>query len=240
MKYIIGDIHGEYEKLCSLLTVLKKSATEYVFLGDYLDKGRKVKECVDVLIELSGSKKCVFLTGDHEYAWLQYLTGNQRFFDFLLKYGGIQTLESYGEEKMKPEKAKDLLVDKKAVKGILKKHMNFFLKLKFFHEIENEFLCVHGGINPKNKSLPLESHKKEEVVFLRNNFIDSKFLYGGKKIVFGHTAFKEPYVDRYKIGIDTGVAYTDVGYGDLTAFNVAKKEFINHKGEIKTLQSGSV
>ena len=173
--------------------------------------------------------------GDHEFAWLQYINGNERFLDFLLRYGGIQTLESYMGRKFSEEEAKDVLSDKKAIQKLFKKHMEFYLNLKFYHEIDDNFLCVHAGIKPQNKDMPLEGHNKEEMLFLRDDFIYSKFYYKGRKIIFGHTAFKEPYVDEYKIGIDTGAAYEDRGYGNLTAFSITKKEFVNHKGEIKKI-----
>ena len=233
MRYVIGDIHGEYEKLNNLVKVLEKDAAEFIFLGDYVDKGLRIVETIDLLIDLSKSKKCVFLMGDHEFAWLEYINGNERFLDFLLKYGGIQTLESYLGRKFSEEKAKVALSDKGTIQKLLKKHIDFYLNLKFYHEADDNFLCVHGGIKPQNKDMPLEIHNKEELLFLRDDFIYSKFFYNGRKIIFGHTAFKEPYIDEYKIGIDTGAVYEDRGYGNLIAFNVTKKEFVNHKGEIK-------
>ncbi len=235
MKYVIGDIHGEYEKLSELIGYLEKDATEYIFLGDYIDKGRKIRETIDLLIELDKSKKCTFLIGDHEYAWLQYLNGNERFLDFLLNYGGVQTLESYFGRRFTMEEAKLMLTNKKTIQEILKIHIEFYLDLQFYYEVNNEFICVHAGINPQNKDMPLEFHNKEELVFLRNKFIHSKFLFQGRKIIFGHTAFKEPYVDAYKVGIDTGASYGDIGYGNLVAFNITIKEFVNHKGEVKRL-----
>ncbi|MFC1624235.1 metallophosphoesterase [Candidatus Omnitrophota bacterium] len=235
MRYVISDIHGEYEKLNSLMKFLEKDATEFIFLGDYIDKGIHAVETVNLLIDLSKSKRCTFLIGDHEFAWLQYINGDERFLDFLLKYGGTQTLESYMERILSEEEAKAALSDKKAIEKVLKKHIKFYLNLKFYHEAD-DFLCIHAGMKPQNKDIPLEAHNKEELVFLRDEFIYSKFFYNGKRIIFGHTAFKEPYVDNYKIGIDAGAVYEDMGYGNLVAFNINKKEFVNHKGEIKKLQ----
>ena len=173
--------------------------------------------------------------GDHEYAWLQYLNGNQRFFDFLLNYGGLQTLQNYLGRDLTIEEASVFLIERRAIQDFLRMHMNFYSSLKFYYVVNDEFLCVHAGINPENKNTSLEVHNKEELVFIRDKFIHSKFLYNGRKIIFGHTAFKRPYVDKYKIGIDTGATYKEEGYGNLSAFNVSKKEFINNKGEVKKL-----
>jgi len=227
MKYFIGDIHGEYEKLTRLISVLERDAAEYVFLGDYLDKGLKVRETVDFLLELAKTKKCVFLMGDHEYAWKRYFEGEERFYDFLLKYGGPQTIWSYLGKMVSGEETKKLLADKKTMKDILRVHEGFFTGLEPYHEVNGEFLAVHAGIKPEKKDLALADQDTEELVFVRNDFINSKFLYKGKKIVFGHTAFPEPYRDDFKVGIDTGAVYPEMG--NLTAFNAEEKFFVQEK-----------
>ena len=231
MRYVIGDIHGEYEKLRKLIDFLQKDATEYIFLGDFIDKGKNVKETIDLLIDLSKTTKCVFLMGDHEYALLKYLNGDERFLDFLLKYGGLSTLESYLVRTLTMDEARNILNNRNGFRELLGIHIDFYSNLKFYYKVNNEFICVHAGINPKNKDLPIEFHDKEEIVFIRNKFLHSKFLYQERRIIFGHTAFKKPYVDEYKIGIDTGAVYEKEGYGNLVAFNIDRKEFVNHKTE---------
>ena len=50
----VGDIHGEINKLNSLLENLNLEKTDtIVFLGDYIDRGKHSKEVVELLIELS-------------------------------------------------------------------------------------------------------------------------------------------------------------------------------------------
>lgn len=226
MKYVIGDIHGEYKALRKLICHLQKDATEYIFLGDFIDKGKEARTSIDLLVDLSKSIRCVFLMGDHEYAWLKYLEGEERFLNFILNYGGISTLESYLGRKLTMKEARVTLSNRKLIRELLEIHKTFYSNLKFYHQVNNEFICVHAGINPENKDIPLELHDKEELVFIRDKFIYSKFFYQGKKVIFGHTAFKEPYVDRYKIGIDTGIVYSKKG--SLTAFNIDERFFIDH------------
>lgn len=236
MIYVIGDIHGEFEELRSLLGHLKKDATEYIFLGDYVDKGGMSKQSVDLLIALSRAAKCVFLMGDHEFAWFEYLNGNERFADFLLNYGGVRTLESYSGRNLSPEDAREFLSDRGRVRKLLKQHDVFYSDLRLYHYIGNEYICVHGGINPVNADKPLSVHNKEEMVFIRNEFIKSRFLYNGMRVIFGHTAFAEPYVDKYKIGIDIGAVYEEPGFsGRLMAFNVTKGEFIGSDGVVSSM-----
>lgn len=235
MIYVISDIHGEYEKLSSLLPILEKDAKEYVFLGDFVNKGERAKEVISYLTDFAKVRKCTFLMGDHEYAWLQYLAGEERFLDFLIDYGGVATLKSYMGKELDGVQARSILLRKDEAKKFLSEFLKFCAKLKFYHEINSDFLGIHAGINPENKDLSLDEHNKEELMFIRNKFINSKFFYRGHKVIFGHTAFKDPYVDKYKIGIDGGAVYQEDGYGNLLAFNINKGEFVNHNGEIKKI-----
>jgi serine/threonine protein phosphatase 1 len=230
MRYVISDIHGEYEKLAGLISRLEDDASEYIFLGDYSDKGGHTKETINFLTELSRGKKCVFLMGDHEYAWIEYLKGNNKFLQFIFNYGGISTLESYLGRKIDLAEAKVILNDRALLNSTLEIALNFFSKLKFYYEPDKQFVCVHAGLNPDNKGKMLDLHDREELVFIREKFIESRFFFqNNKRIVFGHTAFKEPYSDPYKIGIDTGAVYPE--YGILTALNIDNNSFIQHNGK---------
>jgi hypothetical protein len=67
------------------------------------------------------------------------------------------------------------------------------------------------------------------MVFIRSEFIDSKFLYkGNKRVIFGHTAFEDPYIDEYKIGMDLGAVYSSKAR--LAALNIDKMFFVDHFG----------
>ena len=80
------------------------------------------------------------------------------------------------------------------------------------------------------KDIPLK-----ELLFNRHEFIDSNELYKDKfKVIFGHTAFYQPYVDNFKIGIDTGACYYPKQ--PLTSFCIDQEFFINSKGEINNLE----
>lgn len=68
---IFGDIHGCYDPLKEYFD--KNPFNEnynYIFCGDYLDKGLQNKEVLEFLISLRDKKNCVFLEGNHE-KWLR-------------------------------------------------------------------------------------------------------------------------------------------------------------------------
>ena len=67
----ISDIHGEYDKLCSVLSnVAPDKDDTIIFMGDYIDRGPKSKEVVDKIIEMSNICNCIYLVGSHEYAMM--------------------------------------------------------------------------------------------------------------------------------------------------------------------------
>ncbi len=180
----IGDIHGEINKLNSLLENLNLAKSDtVVFLGDYIDRGKHSKEVIERLIDLSEKVNCIFLKGNHEQMVLKMLkTKSEADIGNWLMNGGNETLNSYG----------DLL-------GMLMLHGKFLKNLKPYY-LTDKYLFVHAGINP-NKSL--EEQNEDDLLWIRDDFIDTKHNLK-QKIIFGHTAFYEPYIENDKIGIDTG------------------------------------
>ena len=81
-----------------------------------------------------------------------------------------------------------------------------------------------------NESKGIQNHPLERYLFVRKDFIESKKMIYGKKIIFGHTACKYPYLDPYKIGIDTGATYDN--YGILTAYEIDSGTFIQNNGVV--------
>ncbi|KAH9417130.1 uncharacterized protein LOC113789988 [Dermatophagoides pteronyssinus] len=75
--YIIGDIHGNLEDLMSLeLTIWKQfpaSGVHYLFLGDYVDRGRWSIECALYLLSMKVlmPKMITLLRGNHEIREIQ-------------------------------------------------------------------------------------------------------------------------------------------------------------------------
>ena len=54
----ITDIHGEYEKLSSLVNFLNPQEKDtIVFMGDYIDRGPKSREVVDKIIGAQSKAK---------------------------------------------------------------------------------------------------------------------------------------------------------------------------------------
>jgi hypothetical protein len=101
--------------------------------------------------------------------------------------------------------------------------------------LTDEFLITHSGIPDKLYLLPdLRNIDSADFLFNRYDFIKSDKLYLNKyKIIFGHTGFFTPYVDNFKIGIDTSACY--LFNQPLTAFCIDSRLFINSLGECTNL-----
>jgi hypothetical protein len=76
---IIGDIHGHYDELVSLLKNLgytlkngiwKNGDRIPVFVGDYIDRGPKILETLKLVRDLTESGNGMALMGNHEYNFI--------------------------------------------------------------------------------------------------------------------------------------------------------------------------
>lgn len=80
---LIGDVHGCYTALISLLEQLGGSAESdylcpgelYIFLGDYLDRGLENAQTLEYLMHIAPLKNVVVLDGNHEKALSSWACG---------------------------------------------------------------------------------------------------------------------------------------------------------------------
>ena len=190
--FAIGDIHGCADKLMALM---EKIPVDYandtlVFIGDYIYRGPDSFEVVEYLVELKKQHPdIIFLKGNHEDMLQKYLEGLDRF--TYLFNGGQRTLDSYLKRSHKSE-----------FSPIPSSHLEFYNSLVLHYETE-DFLFVHAGLREK---VSLDNQNPEELLWIREDFIHSKFDFG-KRVIFGHTPFAEPLLLSNKIGIDTGAVY---------------------------------
>ncbi len=204
--FAIGDIHGSFDRLQELMQKIPIDFTEdtLVFIGDYIDRGPGSVEVVNYLIGLKKRvPEIIFLKGNHEDMLEKYLDGTDRF-TYLLN-GGQNTLDSY-LSKTNSSNSFPIPPD----------HMEFFQSLRLYYETE-DYIFVHAGLRPK---VPLESQETEDLLWIRDKFIYSRYNFG-KPVVFGHTPLEKPLVEPNKIGIDTGAVYGNA----LTCVQLPSLEF---------------
>src|SRR5258708_31579174 len=93
---VIGDIHGCYRALTSLLgEVRPQLGDRVVFLGDYVDRGSEWRSVIECLIRQGEFFSPVFLRGNHE-AMLLEARDDPLKANLWQSYGGFETMISYG------------------------------------------------------------------------------------------------------------------------------------------------
>jgi serine/threonine protein phosphatase 1 len=214
--YAIGDIHGNLDLLKRLMDKLAPDLdrTQLVFMGDYIDRGPRSKGVVDYVLRLRNQAppgQVICLKGNHEAMFLNFMQGQD--LELFLFNGGLRTLEDYWGEKW--EEAEELFLPAE--------HRQFFETLALYYETEN-YIFVHGGLKP---GVPLAEQDEEDLLWIRGDFITSMADFG-KKVIFGHTPFRQPLVMPNKIGIDTGAAYGN----RLTCLQLPEEKFISVSHEI--------
>ncbi|MEM6469136.1 MAG: metallophosphoesterase family protein [Planctomycetota bacterium] len=211
----IGDIHGCRNALETLLEAVAPGPDDtIVTLGDYVDRGPDSRGVIDLLIEVSESSRLVGILGNHEEMMLDVLHHGVSHHAWL-KYGGIETLESYGF-------TGDL-------DFLPKSHIDFFASLGDYYESE-DFFFTHAAYDPE---LPLD---QQEVEMLRWHPLTEGIPGGhmsGRTAVVGHTANRDGEI------LDTGhlICLDTYCYGGgwLTAMELTTREIwqANEKGEMR-------
>lgn len=226
--YVIGDIHGCLAEVRYLIEQLPlKQHDRLVFLGDYIDRGPDSKGVVSYLLELrdKGNYAAVFLKGNHEDMFLDYLGFPGNHGDVFLNNGGHATLASYGIPAVSFSGAG-------VTQQLPPAHLDFYQNLEPFFLIR-PYLCVHAGVQPLKK---LEEQTYAEMYWIRGEFIRNPHKLPFT-VLFGHTPHKEALFDLpYKIGLDTGLVYGN----KLSCLAVEEKVLYQIKRGTKTVQQIAV
>lgn len=171
LTFAIGDIHGSYTKLANLVRHCRDYGggrdTRFIFLGDYVDRGRRNREVIDFLIDMQAAApdRVTCLMGNHEDLLTMAADGQNE--EVWLDNGGYATLRSYGVSR---------------AAEIPAAHLSWIANLPLTFS-DDKRLYVHAGIMP---GIPLDRQRKEVLLWIREPFLSDQSnheLY----IVHGHT-----------------------------------------------------
>lgn len=236
--YIIGDIHGCLSELKRLIKTLEQKEQlgrndRLIFVGDYIDEGYDSFGVVDYLIQLQERYPCIFLMGDHELYFLDFLNNPEgERFDKWMNRGGKSTLISYYRA-LKPEEAIKFDFDEIPVSelrllqevDIPIAHLNFFHSLKsylYLKKTSAHYFISHGQIPASFRDIKqVMAHIKTADSFSCKLFwgrvrYASMFKSKGMVFVSGHTVQQSVQDMGDVVLLDTGCVYG----GMLSAFCV--------------------
>ncbi len=196
----IGDVHGCAAELERLIADVAPTADdELVFLGDYVDRGPASRETVAFLLELAERlPRTVFLRGNHEEMFCDFLGLEGANREAFVANGGAQTLASYGLPVSSTAPRREL-----ARARVPDTHVAFLERLVLKHEADG-FAFVHAGVRP---GTPLEGQRREDLLWIREDFLLPEHGLA-HTVVFGHTPYRDVWFGAgRKIGLDTGCVY---------------------------------
>lgn len=223
---IIGDVHGCYEELLSLLDSLgyslisgiptHKEGRQLAFVGDGMDRGPASLKVLTLLFAMQDRGTLIYSPGNHCNKLYRYAKGNN-----VEQTHGLET--TIAELNSLPKKNRQQL---------LTRFTCFYEALPLYNELDKRQLIIaHAGIQEQMIGAPLTRSIHTFVLYgdiAGERFPDGRPVrrdwassYHGKPwIVYGHTPVKRPRFVHHTVNIDTGCVFG----GSLTALRWPEME----------------
>jgi len=209
--YAIGDIHGRLdllEKVHRLIdadkTICGHKRVAEIYVGDYVDRGPDTAGVISRLIARSSETYTVFLRGNHEQLFLDFLDGAPCMKAWKAVWA-ITSLLSYG---LPPELLSREFSDSKIRYALASRlpteHLKFISQTAPYCE-SGRYLFVHAGLRP---GIKLREQATKDILGIRGPFLEFQRDYGWI-VVHGHTPVLEPDFRSNRINIDTGAYATN-------------------------------
>ncbi|WP_425043073.1 metallophosphoesterase family protein [Primorskyibacter sp. S87] len=218
--YLIGDVHGRSDLLGRLLSKLVPQHP-VVLVGDYVDRG---EESAGVLRQLFGRPNTYCIKGNHEDMLLSFLENPIEHGPRWLRYGGLQTLASFGIAGLtETSRGPDLEAARDALRDAMGSEMIFWLRTLPLTYVNGNVGVVHAAADPR---FGLEDQKPKHLLWGHPEFGRTPRR-DGMWIAHGHTIIDEPQATQGIIAVDTGAYAT----GKLTVAGIGNgaAEFLTMK-----------
>jgi protein phosphatase len=222
---IIGDVHGCYDELHTLLirlgyTMTSRGAVTHgegrkiVFLGDLVDRGPRIVDVLRLAMAAVDDGAALCVIGNHEWKLVRALWGRK----VKVAHGLAQSQEQLGKE---PASFRARVV-------------RFIESLPSHYVLDNGALVVaHGGLKEHMHGRESEGIRAfamygdttgefdEWGMPVRLNW--AAHYRGRAMVVYGHTPMHEPEWQNNTINIDTGCVFG----GKLTALRYPERELVS-------------
>ena len=226
--YIIGDIHGEYQKLLDLIAKLPKDA-KLIFVGDLIDRGFQSRE----VIEYIRANNHQVVRGNHEQSMVEY---GDKVIEILLRdkvfseanmwiFGGlVETLFSYGfvdnrdDEYFIVKDAHKIEVFKNDMEWM--SNLPLYIKIENPHNVELPIVVSHASIGDY-WDLEQSDYEQFEFTIMSNRkrpSADAPIFN-----IYGHCNVSSVERGENYVILDTGCGRSD-GAGKLSAYCVETRE----------------
>ena len=192
----IGDIHGCYDELLMLLETVAPSPSDVVVsVGDIVNKGPRVVEC----LELWRARGYVAVRGNNETKVLDTATPLLRFFrtknrEVLRRGDLVDFIHSWPLVADFPDQRIA------AVHGGLLPGMRVTEEDVARHAGDIDHLRWVRRENGSWRAIPRSRKRPTDVLW-------SEVWAGDRFVVYGHTPLREPKRDQRALGLDTGCVY---------------------------------
>lgn len=217
--FVIGDVHGRSDLLLKLLEKAPEGV-RMVFVGDLIDRGDDSAKVLSIVHKLCDSG-AICVMGNHERMMLDFLHLPEKNFRTWIRYGGFQTLQSFGVQLNK------VAIDAKNFEGVrdqlceaLPDGMEIWLRNLPTHWSSGNVHIVHAAADPE---IAMDYQNSQVLCQGCRNFFH-KVRKDGQWVVHGHTIVEHPVVEAGRIAVDTGAYLSERLTGVLIAKN--KIDFI--------------
>ncbi|MCF6406348.1 polynucleotide kinase-phosphatase [Chitinophaga filiformis] len=220
---IIGDVHGCYEELCSLLTLLGHTVdtTAYrvqvnngrklVFLGDLTDRGPATPAVYKLVMNAVNDGVALCVPGNHDMKLLKFLQGK----NVQLTHGLERTVAQLAEEDT---------TFREQLKGFLDGLVSHYVldngKLVVAHAGLKEEMQGRASAGVREFCLYGETTGETDEFGLPVRYNWAAGYRGKAMVVYGHTPVYAPQWFNNTIDIDTGCVFG----GKLTALRYPERE----------------
>lgn len=208
--FVISDVHGEFDLFKKELANFDPEKHQLILIGDLNDRGPRSKECFQLGMNLVESFGAIYLRGNHEEYFLQFLVSPEDWFPQYVRNGGKETIESLlhkgATEEYSPTEISMM------IRSRYKELVSFLAERPLYYEWK-DYIFVHAGVDLRKKDWHDTSPR--DFIWIREPFHEGE-NHTGKTIVFGHTITPmlhgdmqttDLWISDGKIGIDGGAVF---------------------------------
>ena len=212
--YAVGDLHGcarlmeaMIEAIDADITRQGRETAQVVFLGDYVDRGEESRGVLEGLYRFHGDmpEQITCLMGNHEKMMLDFLDRPEERGRRWLRYGGLQTLASFGvggvTERAGPEQ---LVTCAERFREAMPEGLETWIRQLPLQWRSGDVVCVHAAMDPV---APPEMQESRDMLWGMPAFYQFQRP-DGIWTVHGHNVVDRANVHKRRVACDTGAYHS--------------------------------